>query len=389
MRRFNSSQSESHGDGETLPAPRSQRSHGEPKQSNVRSYARTVYRYSKLSTGAGYHHARLAQFFSRLLDQTLGDFQASGVLEHFVTLYRFEVKVAASTLAVSDTSSRTLSNETSARRWLIRDAVHFGSCDELVRHDVPAENETPGQLLFLKGYRSPEWLGLLGSKDHVDTEFFSQFLDFRSLDDGSSDSSVPSLPSKAWDMVEMSLITLGSRNAINALRSRQVPPMMRTNTGAALEQIHHRINRGRQNRRTANPETLANLRYFNVLLHRHEQLIKGSVLSLHSTNHAKWPKSGDEAAKNVRREIFQDFDHLHDQAEALRQRCQEEIAVLTNSMAIAESVKAIEQAERIEKSTLLAFIFVPLSFTSAFFSMNAQEVQQLDCGHGLLRVWQF
>jgi Mg2+ and Co2+ transporter CorA len=45
-----------------------------------------------------------------------------------------------------------------------------------------------------------------------------------------------------------------------------------------------------------------------------------------------------------------------------------------SSMSIAESKKAIDQAERVTRLTLLAFIFVPLAFTTSFFGMNVKEL---------------
>lgn len=43
-------------------------------------------------------------------------------------------------------------------------------------------------------------------------------------------------------------------------------------------------------------------------------------------------------------------------------------------MAVAESREAIDQAKRMGKLTFLAFIFVPLSFTTSFFGMNVKEL---------------
>lgn len=127
----------------------------------------------------------------------------------------------------------------------------------------------------------------------------------------------------------------------------------------------------------AHNDSLETLRCFNALLYRHSQLIKTTLSSIGSTSHHEWPKAEEEVTSRTRNEIQQDFMHLQDQATALCQHCQDEIAVLMNSMAILESEKAISQAERMEQLTFLAFIFVPLSFVSSFFSMNVPELQNV------------
>lgn len=80
--------------------------------------------------------------------------------------------------------------------------------------------------------------------------------------------------------------------------------------------------------------------------------------------------------------VQQDYKHLLLQAQAMHTRCNEDITVLMNSASIAESKKAMAQAERLGKLTFLAFTFVPLSFTMSFFGMNIQEL-----GQGSLSIW--
>ncbi|KAK7413854.1 hypothetical protein QQX98_007271 [Neonectria punicea] len=122
---------------------------------------------------------------------------------------------------------------------------------------------------------------------------------------------------------------------------------------------------------------LETLRYFNTLLYRHTRRIQGAMAAIRGTNHAKWPKADDEVVRRARKEVEQDHHDIHEHANSLYKRCQKEIAVLMNSMAILESEKAINQAGRIEKLTLLAFIFVPISFAPSFYSMNARELQDV------------
>ena len=57
---------------------------------------------------------------------------------------------------------------------------------------------------------------------------------------------------------------------------------------------------------------------------------------------------------------------------------------MMNRAVVAESRKAIDQAERLKRLTLLATFFIPLSFTTSLFGMNFEEL-----GQGHLHVWLF
>jgi len=55
-----------------------------------------------------------------------------------------------------------------------------------------------------------------------------------------------------------------------------------------------------------------------------------------------------------------------------------------NRASLEESRRAIEQAEKVKRLTLLAFFFVPLSFTASIFGMNFKEF-----GQGHLSIYIF
>jgi Mg2+ and Co2+ transporter CorA len=69
-----------------------------------------------------------------------------------------------------------------------------------------------------------------------------------------------------------------------------------------------------------------------------------------------------------------DFDHLLRVANALAYQYKECMEDLRNKAQLHESQQAIEQAKGMAHLTLLAFLFVPLSFTTSFFGMNFTEI---------------
>lgn len=126
-------------------------------------------------------------------------------------------------------------------------------------------------------------------------------------------------------------------------------------------------------------DSLPNLKYAKRILYEHIQQIQEVKQSIFNAKHRKWPKATDEAGKraNLAAEgLEQNYDYLLLRAQTMHTRCTEAIAVLMNSMAIAESQEAIVQAKRVTKLTFLAFIFVPLSFTTSVFGMNVRELDQ-------------
>lgn len=127
------------------------------------------------------------------------------------------------------------------------------------------------------------------------------------------------------------------------------------------------------------PTSLPNLTYAKHILYEHIKKIQEVVDSIRSAKHPKWPKAEatEDAVKAqlAAEGVEKDYIHLLNRAEMLHRRCNDSITILMSSMAIEESRQAIEQAKQVSRLTFLAFIFVPLSFTTSFFGMNVQELR--------------
>jgi hypothetical protein len=125
----------------------------------------------------------------------------------------------------------------------------------------------------------------------------------------------------------------------------------------------------------SNWESLPNLRYTEQVLNRYTNATRQALNSIRSAStHPKWPhdttESGRRKAAAAAENVVRDFEHLLGRAEVLDRRATEAISVLMSSISILESQRAIQQAEKMGKLTFLAFLFIPLSFTSSFFGMN-------------------
>jgi Mg2+ and Co2+ transporter CorA len=72
--------------------------------------------------------------------------------------------------------------------------------------------------------------------------------------------------------------------------------------------------------------------------------------------------------------LLEDYQALLHRANSLSQLYSEGIDDIRTSAMLMESKKAIVQAEGVARLTLLAFFFLPLSFTTSLFGMNFKEL---------------
>lgn len=73
-------------------------------------------------------------------------------------------------------------------------------------------------------------------------------------------------------------------------------------------------------------------------------------------------------------DVEHDFRHLMQRAENLHTRCESAMVIAMNSASIAEARRGQVQARGLFKFTVLASLYVPLSFTSSFMGMNVSEI---------------
>ena len=74
--------------------------------------------------------------------------------------------------------------------------------------------------------------------------------------------------------------------------------------------------------------------------------------------------------------ILEDYEQLCLRCIDLSNKCTYGITLTMNKATVEESRKGIEQSDRLKKLTLLATIFIPLSFTSGLFGMNIDALGQ-------------
>ncbi|KAJ5176975.1 uncharacterized protein N7482_002852 [Penicillium canariense] len=165
-------------------------------------------------------------------------------------------------------------------------------------------------------------------------------------------------------------------------------------------------------------DALGTLQYFTNILNRHAQQLKDSARALcklveqngQGSNGAKTEslttKNAMASGHSTRlpsetemtgifssprsdgtytpKGIMEDYDQLYVRCMDLSKMCTQGINLAMNKATIDESRKAIEQSSRVKRLTLLATLFIPLSFTSSLLGMNIDLL-----GQNAVKFWWF
>lgn len=101
-------------------------------------------------------------------------------------------------------------------------------------------NSTRGQLLFMRGHPSPEWLLAIGATYQVDPEFFLRHLNFRLARPDSFP--LPSLPSTGISSVHLRLSTIGGARFQSTTKETQKElDSLRAQNVRSLQNYHEKL----------------------------------------------------------------------------------------------------------------------------------------------------
>ena len=126
--------------------------------------------------------------------------------------------------------------------------------------------------------------------------------------------------------------------------------------------------------------TLANLLYFRDILQ--DQLSNISYLLQLTNDQNKILQHGRRPTITISSDS--PFQDLHSQAQSLHEKCAQGMTLISNRSMLAESQHAIQQAKLVTKLTLVAYVYLPFTFTAGFLGMNFKEL-----GTGTTYLWAF
>ncbi|KAI1084757.1 hypothetical protein F5B20DRAFT_523068 [Whalleya microplaca] len=129
-----------------------------------------------------------------------------------------------------------------------------------------------------------------------------------------------------------------------------------------------------------------NLAHAKQIMDAHIQQLADTVEFMETRGYAYWPQASQPRHKATAHEMAEllrvDYQHLHRRALFIRERLESSITALTNQAMLEEASRATVQSKNIKILTLVSLIFLPLSFTASFLSMNVVEFHDIH-----LRIW--
>ncbi|KAH7407134.1 hypothetical protein BKA64DRAFT_408053 [Cadophora sp. MPI-SDFR-AT-0126] len=94
----------------------------------------------------------------------------------------------------------------------------------------------------------------------------------------------------------------------------------------------------------------------------------------------KYLAQQNEAVQSKWSPIIRDYDALIKNADRLGAEIQARLQIMLNSTAIEEARRGLGQADSIKRLTVIALVFIPLSFASSVLGMNVKEIDGSDVG---------
>lgn len=134
---------------------------------------------------------------------------------------------------------------------------------------------------------------------------------------------------------------------------------------------------------------LTNFVYNKHILEEHINALRANVTILGDSGGPEWIRNeepGNDRLIGSRKAILKDFEFLLQRACRLSESCSRGINTAGSNAAVVESKRAGQQAAYVSRLTLLAFFYIPASFSTSIFGMNLQQLGQGD-DSSLLYIW--
>lgn len=147
---------------------------------------------------------------------------------------------------------------------------------------------------------------------------------------------------------------------------------------------------GAQGQEELNSAAISNFLYNKSIIEKHIYVLRANVRTLEPGGCQDWPNNTEP--KNKYRTslsqdtILYDFVYLLSRAEKLSAACDRGINIAGNNAMVMESKRAGRQAAYMSRLTLLAFFYIPASFSTSAFGMNLTQLGQGD-NPFLIYIW--
>ena len=121
---------------------------------------------------------------------------------------------------------------------------------------------------------------------------------------------------------------------------------------------------------------LINLRYMKTHLVRYRDQLTGTSAVLRNRNAFNWPQP-EEISSTVTAStalLSSDFDYLLERSQNLVRECESGMDTLASNAAVAEAQRSYKTGLQAKKLTIVATLFIPLSFVCSVWGMNTAQL---------------
>lgn len=107
--------------------------------------------------------------------------------------------------------------------------------------------------------------------------------------------------------------------------------------------------------------------------------IKDTLTTVQSRGGRDWPSASDgtsqrDKANRAADQLEHRYQRLLERCERLQEHCASSITILMNQQAQQQITRATQQTKQLNKLSVLAYIYIPITFATSFFGMNFKEL---------------
>ncbi|GIZ49086.1 hypothetical protein CKM354_001212600 [Cercospora kikuchii] len=136
----------------------------------------------------------------------------------------------------------------------------------------------------------------------------------------------------------------------------------------------------------ANNYDISELSYHQQLLDDVARTLRENLRVIGQRGSATWPRAKDQKqrakADRTAASLLADYQELDHRNQDLIKKCHNHMKTIINQASVAETQRSLAQARKVTQLTWLAFMFVPLTFTTSFLGMNVSVF-----GQGTAPLW--
>ena len=119
-------------------------------------------------------------------------------------------------------------------------------------------------------------------------------------------------------------------------------------------------------------------------LERHSTRVMSILNFLQYSDNLDLPRSTSETASAAFKLTCRDFEQLLQGMQTQTKKCSQELQIFMSEISVGEARRGVDQSRRAHKFTVLAALYVPISFSCSLFGMNFLQFSDFTTG---FRTW--